>query len=69
MTDHSQGHGTVHVRRPSPALIREIGRRLSETVDRVRYSALVVAVQYEAGAPGRRPAVQRKTSCTTSWSS
>ncbi len=39
MTDHSQGH--------SPALIREIVRRLSETVD--RHSALVAAVPCETG--------------------
>jgi hypothetical protein len=49
MTDQSQGHGTVHVRRPSPALIREIGRRLSATVDEVRYPALVAAIQRETG--------------------
>ena len=49
MTDHSERHGTVHVRRPSPSLVREIGRRLSETVDEVRYPALVAAIQCETG--------------------
>ena len=49
MTDDLQGHGTVHVRRPSPALVREIGERLGETVDRVRPPALVAAIQGETG--------------------
>jgi hypothetical protein len=49
MTEHLQGHGILHVRRPSPALVREIGQRLSETVDVVRYAALVAAIQRETG--------------------
>jgi hypothetical protein len=63
--DQSQGHGTVHVRRPSSALVFEIGRRLSETVDEVRYPALVAAIRRETGARGRRLTGR----CVTSWRS
>jgi len=37
------------VRRPSPTLVREIGERLSETVDSVSPPALVAAIQRETG--------------------
>ena len=46
---HSPGPRTVHVSRPSPALVGEIGRRLSETVDRVSQPALVAAIRSETG--------------------
>jgi hypothetical protein len=49
MSDYSQGHGTVHMRRPAPALVLEIGRRLSETVDTVRRRTLVAAIRCETG--------------------
>ena len=50
MTDSTaalQNDRTVHVRRPSPALVGEIGQRLSETVDSVSQRALVTAIQCE----------------------
>jgi len=37
------------VRRPSPTLVREIGERLSETVDSVSPPALVAAIHRETG--------------------
>jgi hypothetical protein len=51
MTDDtlSLGDRTIHVRRPSPTLVREIGERLSETVDSVSPPALVAAIQRETG--------------------
>jgi hypothetical protein len=51
MTDDtlSLGERTVHIRRPSPALVREIGERLSESVDSVRQRDLVTAIQRETG--------------------
>jgi hypothetical protein len=55
MTDHLQGHGAVQLRRPSSALVFEIGQRLSETVDTVSQSALVAAIQRRRGARVRRP--------------
>ena len=48
-TQQLQSHGIVYVRRPSPALVREIGRRLSATVDEVRYPALIAAIRRETG--------------------
>jgi hypothetical protein len=62
-TQQLQSHGIVYVRRPSPALVREIGRRLSATVDEVRYPALVAAIGVRRGARGRR-LIGR---CVTSW--
>jgi hypothetical protein len=35
---------TVHVRRPGPELVGEIGQRLGEIVDEVRLSDLVAAI-------------------------
>lgn len=39
----------IYVKRPTPALVREIGRRLSSTVDTVRRRSLVAAIQRETG--------------------
>ena len=51
MTDntHSAGDRTVYVKRPSSALVAEIGQRLAETVDEVRRSELIAAIQCETG--------------------
>lgn len=52
MTDNIpslKSHRMVYVQRPSPALVREIGGRLSETVDNVRQRDLVAAIQRVTG--------------------
>jgi len=51
MTDDTRMRGgrTLHVRRPGPGVVSEIGQRLGEIVDEVRLSDLVAAIQRVTG--------------------